>query len=306
MSEIGLDFSHYQGSIDWAKVRKAGYTYAIGKVTEGANFVDSTWARNLAGALAAGITLGGYHWLKPKDDLARSVDLYLSHLAWRPGMLPIVLDVEHRGGSTVASNDGASPDQIRDYILAFVDKVAHVAPVMIYTGTWFWNPYVSDDPRFHSMPYWHSRYASTIGALPKSWTTAAIWQHSDHGSVPGVPGPVDLDVTVSQSIAQLVAYAQRKPTTQPADYPTSPTKPGVGAAAGTGTAPEEEDEMKHVYIVKYQTGLVAIDPYLKSKVGFSDGTSFNAFVTRHKANGGTVDTSLGLTANQIKRIPYAN
>jgi lysozyme len=30
--------------------------------------------------------------------------------------------------------------------------------------------------------------------IPAGWTTWAFWQYSESGSVPGIQGPVDLDV----------------------------------------------------------------------------------------------------------------
>ena len=41
----GIDISHWQGTVDFAKVRSAGYRFVIAKATEGIGFTDDNWAK---------------------------------------------------------------------------------------------------------------------------------------------------------------------------------------------------------------------------------------------------------------------
>lgn len=58
----GVDVSHHQGQIDWPKVAKSDIAFAILKATEGGDLVDDSFASNLAGARAAGLAVGVYHF----------------------------------------------------------------------------------------------------------------------------------------------------------------------------------------------------------------------------------------------------
>ena len=49
----GIDVSHYQGSIDWAKVKAAGIRFVYVKASQGADFTDPRLFANVAGAAAA-------------------------------------------------------------------------------------------------------------------------------------------------------------------------------------------------------------------------------------------------------------
>src|SRR5437867_1330928 len=58
----GIDVSHYQGAINWDDVASGGISFAYIKATEGTNFVDPLFAQNWAGAEAAGLRRGAYHF----------------------------------------------------------------------------------------------------------------------------------------------------------------------------------------------------------------------------------------------------
>ena len=64
----GIDVSHYQGDVDWAAVRAAGYTFAFTKATEGTDEVDPMFAANWAGIDSAGMTRGAYHFFDPDAE----------------------------------------------------------------------------------------------------------------------------------------------------------------------------------------------------------------------------------------------
>lgn len=62
----GIDVSHYQGTIDWQRVvRSTNISYVYLKATEGANYVDDTYRRNLTEARRAGLSVGSYHFTAP-------------------------------------------------------------------------------------------------------------------------------------------------------------------------------------------------------------------------------------------------
>ena len=65
MTRKGIDVSHWQGTIDWNKVKKAGIEFAIIKAggSDAGFYTDSKWEANYKGAKAAGIPIGAYYFV---------------------------------------------------------------------------------------------------------------------------------------------------------------------------------------------------------------------------------------------------
>lgn len=59
----GLDVSACQGKIDWAQVKKAGYSGVIIRSSYGWTHVDNCFKANVEGALKEGFQVGFYHFL---------------------------------------------------------------------------------------------------------------------------------------------------------------------------------------------------------------------------------------------------
>ncbi len=72
----GVDASHYQGDVDWKKVKNAGYVFVILKATDGLG-QDSTFSRNRAKATEAGLIVGAYHFYRPRHSVAAQVRNFL-------------------------------------------------------------------------------------------------------------------------------------------------------------------------------------------------------------------------------------
>jgi len=67
-SNIGIDVSSYQGTINWTQVKAAGITYAWAKATEGTTITDSEYSNNATNGVAAGVYMGAYHFAHPDDN----------------------------------------------------------------------------------------------------------------------------------------------------------------------------------------------------------------------------------------------
>lgn len=71
---FGPDVSHYQGHVDWAKVKAAGAGFGIAKATEGLTYTDNQFQVNWAGMRSAGLKVrGAYHFGRPGSDAAKQV-----------------------------------------------------------------------------------------------------------------------------------------------------------------------------------------------------------------------------------------
>ena len=69
----GIDVSHWQGEIDWAKISKSGVKFAFIKATEFPDrritvFVDQNLKKNIQGAQQNNILWGAYHFFRTHID----------------------------------------------------------------------------------------------------------------------------------------------------------------------------------------------------------------------------------------------
>lgn len=179
----GIDVSHFQGTIDWARVSGAGMRFAYAKATEGITYVDPAFAANAAGASAQGLPFGGYHFFRPNDDPVRQAEHFLKNVTVGSGSLPPALDVE------VAAASGI------DLAADVAAWVAHVAEAtgctpLVYANRTFWERALAADAGASRV--WLAEYAAEV-RLPGGVRSWVIWQHSDKGRVPGIDGTVDLD-----------------------------------------------------------------------------------------------------------------
>ena len=49
-------------------------------------------------------------------------------------------------------------------------------------------------PALAPFPLWVAHYTHACPNVPAAWSTWTFWQHTDRGAVPGITGPVDLDL----------------------------------------------------------------------------------------------------------------
>ena len=102
----GIDISHYQGTINWSQVASdpKGIKFAFMKATEDTYYTDSTFNTNLAGAKAAGVLAGPYHFCRlesgssdPAADAVAEANYFLSKIKPKylaNTYLPPVADIE--------------------------------------------------------------------------------------------------------------------------------------------------------------------------------------------------------------------
>lgn len=73
----GIDVSAWQPRIDWAKVVAAGHRFAYLKATEGERYVSPVYREQAAGAKAAGLLVGAYHFARPDADATDDADRFV-------------------------------------------------------------------------------------------------------------------------------------------------------------------------------------------------------------------------------------
>ena len=98
---LGIDVSHYDDKVDWSLLAGSGVAFAIAKVSQGDYYRDDKCKLHLAGAGAAGMHAGIYHWVDPQCSAQRQVNFLLESAHGLNYQL-ICLDVEQHAPWLVA------------------------------------------------------------------------------------------------------------------------------------------------------------------------------------------------------------
>lgn len=235
MREVhGIDVSHWQGKINWQKVKEAGLEFAYLKATEGVTFIDSQFKANYHHAQVADIPVGAYHFFRPKLNPIAQARHFVRVLGRLPvdGLRP-VLDVE--------DHDECRRDEIRQGVRACAAEIARLTGVtpIIYTYTSFWEDFVACRETPKTYPLWIANYNKVHRpGLPVGWNKYLLWQWTQTGTVAGVKGNVDLNgFGPGFSLADLRAFPDViMPPAQPIPAPAE-TPPARPPASGPQAAP---------------------------------------------------------------------
>jgi len=193
----GVDVSHWQGTIDWAKVKVAGKRFAYLKASEDIDFVDNTYATNRAQAKAQGIKVGAYHFARPNTvpgDAVAEANWFVKVAAPVSGELIPVLDLEVTGGlSTTQLQNWSKAFLDRVYTLTGVKGAIYVSPSFWTNNAGNWSGLASAGYKVLWIAHWTTASQPTVPANnwgSNSWT---FWQYTSSGTVSGISGRVDLD-----------------------------------------------------------------------------------------------------------------
>jgi GH25 family lysozyme M1 (1,4-beta-N-acetylmuramidase) len=213
--ELGIDVSIFQGNdIDWQAVKNADISFAFVKATEGATWVDDTFAINWQRMKQAGIIRGAYHFFRPLKTPQEQVDNFLTTVknVLEPGDLPPVLDVEPFPDNVRAQWEALNLNQRIDRVeqwLQLVERETGSKPI-IYTNPSFWHEFMDDTQVFTNYPLWIAHYTNAPQPFvpARNWggNGYTIWQYTQTGTVPGVSGNVDRN-RFNGSFEKLVALA---------------------------------------------------------------------------------------------------
>lgn len=189
----GVDVSgHQRGNgapIQWPEVAANGQRFAFVKATEGEGWVNPHYLEDVHAADRAGLLVGTYHYARPAGDARAQAAHYAATLAAAPShSLPPVLDIE--------VDEGLDPVQLQHWVrdfLAETERLTGRTP-MIYTYRYFWREHLADTSAFTDHPLWLAAYQNEVPETVGGWNQLTFWQRSDAGRVPGINGPVDLNL----------------------------------------------------------------------------------------------------------------
>ena len=188
----GIDVSAWQGKIDWKTVADYGLGFAILRITEAGNVVDSQFENNLAGCNKYNIPVGVYKYSYAMTiaEIQREARKVVSTLNGRRIQFPVFLDLEYNNQRSLGSESvHKMADAFRESVEAAGYKFA------IYCNVdWYENVICSHLKKYD---FWIARYpANDDGWLQERLRPdfGVGWQYSSKAKIPGISGTVDRNV----------------------------------------------------------------------------------------------------------------
>ena len=195
--QLGIDVSSYQGNVDWKAVKNAGISFVILRCgfrgyTQGGLIADDKFAANIQGANSAGLKVGIYIFsqaINEKEAIEEAS--YCIQLAKKYKVsYPIFIDTEKVAANGARAN-GLDKNTRTAVCVAFCKTIqnAGYTPGVYANKNWLNNNVNVSE--FGPYKIWMAQYVS----VPDYKGRYEIWQHTDKGSVSGIKGNVDLDIS---------------------------------------------------------------------------------------------------------------
>ncbi|MDL2206602.1 hypothetical protein LJC33_06820, partial [Eubacteriales bacterium OttesenSCG-928-N13] len=183
----GVDVSHYQGNIDYEKLKQAGYDYVYIKAGEGNTFTDPLFEQNYRRAKAQDMHIGFYYFVT-----ARTVSEGTSQGARFARMIE-GLEYDCMPAMDFEQLSGLSHSLINQIGAAFLKALEEDSgqPAVIYSN---WSD--AENIFGHALsdyPLWIAEYSVSKPRELSAWDEWVGWQHSSSEHVAGISGRVDTD-----------------------------------------------------------------------------------------------------------------
>ncbi|MED4867593.1 glycoside hydrolase family 25 protein [Heyndrickxia faecalis] len=199
----GLDVSHYQTLTQesFNLMKSQGYNFVILKATEGSGYTDSKFYTYYKYARNAGLSVHAYHMI------GNSTTTSAQHIAEAKYFYQVLAqtkaktgyaftgyafeDIEPTGTNSITTTwwANAAP-ACAGYFLNEMQTLGQ-AKVGIYAGYFNWKSYLEGhtDSWPGNTKIWLARYNITLG------TNADVWQYTETGTIDGITGHFDLDIS---------------------------------------------------------------------------------------------------------------
>jgi len=201
----GIDVAKWQGVIDWKKVKEEGITYAMVRVgfrtlDTGIIAEDPYGEYNIQQALKNGIKVGIYFFSTAtnKEEAKEEARWVADFIAPYSITYPVAYNCE---GFTDPNNRqyGMTKEERTDLAITFLDYIGKKGYTpMFYASK---NELEGDTQWITSTlskkyKIWVAQYINTIeGDMKSSYSgDHHMWQYTSKGVVPGISGPVDLNI----------------------------------------------------------------------------------------------------------------
>lgn len=202
-SLVGIDVSQHNGSINWNKVKNDGIDYAIIRVgfrgygtlsPHKPVMIDDRVEQNLAGANAAGIPIGIYFYSQAinVDEAMEEAGACIKYAKKYNVKLPIYFDTEFACSDRSGRADKLSKAARTEIAVAFCESIKNAGYTPgVYASKYFYYDDL-DFSRLKNYQIWVAHY--TQGKTDFKYNYR-MWQYTSSGSVSGISGHTDMNIS---------------------------------------------------------------------------------------------------------------
>lgn len=195
-AKMGIDVSKWNKEIDWDKVKEAGVEFAIIRVgyrgaTTGALIEDPYFETNIKGAIRAGIPVGVYFFTQAVNTVEAVEEASMVTALCRDYKIsyPVFIDVEGLGGSGRADGlDVETRTAVSKAFCATMESAGYRAGVYSSRN---WLNDMLDMNELRDYIVWLAEYRD----VPIYQGYYHMWQYTSKGSVDGIEGNVDFNLS---------------------------------------------------------------------------------------------------------------
>jgi lysozyme len=185
----GIDVSHHQGDVDFAKVKASGIGFAMLRTGYGwenpSVQTDQKFCQNYLNAKKAGLPCGAYHYSYAKNAAQAKLeaDFFLKIIKGCQFGYPVAFDLED------SSQANLSREALTDIVTSFCSRVEQAGYYVCLYSNPDWIQNRLDMERLKRFDLWLAHYSDTPGR-----DGIGMWQYSSSGKVNGIGSAVDLDI----------------------------------------------------------------------------------------------------------------
>ncbi len=183
----GIDVSSWQGNINWEKVSNTDVGFAMIRATYGTSGKDKQFVQNMNNITKTNIYPGAYHYLYATSvsEAKQEAQNFLNAIKSYKFLYPVALDIEDSSISSLGRNTATQ------IALTFCDIVENSGYyVNIYSNLNWLQNYLNMN-ELSKFDIWLAQWSSS----PTYTGNFGMWQHSSTGSVSGINGNVDLNIS---------------------------------------------------------------------------------------------------------------
>lgn len=193
----GIDISYFQGDIDWDKVKAEGVEFVMIRAGyrgygNGELCLDETFKDYVKGASEAGIDVGVYFFSQAitAQEAEEEANFLLDAIKDMDISYPVVFDWEEISYAE-ARTDDITTETLTECCRSFCEKIKAAG----YTPMVYFNQQLAllgyDLRQLTDYTFWLAEYDS----VPSFGYNFQMWQYSTEGSVDGIEGAVDLNLS---------------------------------------------------------------------------------------------------------------
>lgn len=184
----GIDVSHWQGRINFERVRDDGIRIVYIKATQGTDYVDPDFERNYRDADKAGLAIGFYHFVtaRNENEAREEARFFASRIRNKKQHARAAMDFEVFGDLSIAEVRAIS----EEFLVTLEEELHHIPA--LYSDASNASDRFADD-RFRRYPLWIADYGVSRPDMENPWRRWSGWQYTDRGRVRGITGTTDRD-----------------------------------------------------------------------------------------------------------------